>query len=245
MDFENFKQELLKKTSAININISELQIQQFYKYMNLLIEWNKKINLTAITEPKEIILKHFIDSLMIINKIPEKTKIADIGSGAGFPGIPIKILRPNTEIYLIDSLNKRIKFLNEVINENKLNNTYAIHARAEEIGHNKMYRAKFDIVTSRAVAKLNTLIEYMMPLVKLGGKCICLKGPNADEEIEEARDAIKILGGEIENVEKILLPDSDNKRTIIVIKAVKQLPNKYPRKPGVPTTSPIANQFHT
>lgn len=245
MDFENFKQELLKKTSAININISELQIQQFYKYMNLLIEWNKKINLTAITEPKEIILKHFIDSLMIINKIPEKTKIADIGSGAGFPGIPIKILRPNTEIYLIDSLNKRIKFLNEVINENKLNNTYAIHARAEEIGHNKMYREKLDIVTSRAVAKLNTLIEYMMPLVKLGGKCICLKGPNADEEIEEARDAIKILGGEIENVEKILLPDSDNKRTIIVIKAVKQLPNKYPRKPGVPTTSPIINQFHT
>lgn len=245
MDFENFKQELLKKTSAININISELQIQQFYKYMNLLIEWNKKINLTAITEPKEIILKHFIDSLMIINKIPEKTKIADIGSGAGFPGIPIKILRPNTEIYLIDSLNKRIKFLNEVINENKLNNTYAIHARAEEIGHNKMYREKLDIVTSRAVAKLNTLIEYMMPLVKLGGKCICLKGPNADEEIEEARDAIKILGGEIENVEKILLPDSDNKRTIIVIKAVKQLPNKYPRKPGVPTTSPIVNQFHT
>lgn len=244
MDFENFKQELLEKTNVINIDISDIQVQQFYKYMNLLIEWNEKINLTAITAPKEIILKHFVDSLMVINKIPEKTKIADVGSGAGFPGIPIKILRPGAEVCLIDSLNKRIKFLNEVINENKLNNICAIHSRAEEIGHNKMYRGKFDIVTSRAVARLNILIEYMMPLVKMGGRCICLKGPNVEEEIEEARSAIEILGGKIEIVEKISLPDSDNKRTIIIIKAVKQLPNKYPRKPGTPTTSPIINQFH-
>ena len=207
--------------------------------MNLLIEWNEKINLTAIIEPDDIILKHFVDSLTVLNEIPDNAKVADIGTGAGFPGLPIKIARPDTDVFLIDSLNKRIKFLDEVILENKLNNVHAIHARAEEIGHNKDYREKCDVVTSRAVAKLNVLLEYMMPLVKLGGKCICLKGPNVEEEIEEARNAIEILGGEVEKIESITLPDSDNKRTIIVIKRVKQLPNKYPRKAGTPTVSPL------
>ena len=239
MNFEEFNRELTEKLSKINVNIADKQAEQLYKYMNLLIEWNEKINLTAIIEPDDIILKHFVDSLTVLNEIPDNAKVADIGTGAGFPGLPIKIARPDTDVFLIDSLNKRIKFLDEVILENKLNNVHAIHARAEEIGHNKDYREKCDVVTSRAVAKLNVLLEYMMPLVKLGGKCICLKGPNVEEEIEEARNAIEILGGEVEKIESITLPDSDNKRTIIVIKRVKQLPNKYPRKAGTPTVSPL------
>lgn len=239
MELDIFKIKLREKLKKINIEFDDKKIEQFYKYMNLLIEWNEKINLTAITEPDDIILKHFIDSLTISKYINENKKIADIGTGAGFPGIPLKIAKPNTQMFLIDSLNKRIKFLEEVIKQNEIPNTFAIHARAEEIGHNKEYRGNFDVVTSRAVARLNVLLEYMMPLVKLGGKCICLKGPNIGEELEEAKNAIDILGGKIEKVEEIELPDSDNKRTIIIIKAVKQLPNRYPRKPGTPTVSPL------
>ena len=239
MELDIFKIKLREKLKKINIEFDDKKIEQFYKYMNLLIEWNEKINLTAITEPDDIILKHFIDSLTISKYINENKKIADIGTGAGFPGIPLKIAKPNTQMFLIDSLNKRIKFLEEVIKQNEIANTFAIHARAEEIGHNKEYRGNFDVVTSRAVARLNVLLEYMMPLVKLGGKCICLKGPNIGEELEEAKKAIDILGGKIEKVEEIELPDSDNKRTIIIIRAVKQLPNRYPRKPGTPTVSPL------
>lgn len=239
MELDIFKIKFREKLKKINIEFDDKEIEQFYKYMNLLIEWNEKINLTAITEPDDIILKHFIDSLTISKYINENEKIADIGTGAGFPGIPLKIAKPNTQMFLIDSLNKRIKFLEEVIKQNEIASTFAIHARAEEIGHNKEYRGNFDVVTSRAVARLNVLLEYMMPLVKLGGKCICLKGPNIGEELEEARNAIDILGGKIEKVEEIELPGSDNKRTIIIIKAVKQSPNRYPRKPGTPTVSPL------
>lgn len=239
MDYEDFKVEILDKAKKIDENLTEKQVRQFYDYMNLLIEWNQKINLTAICEPRDIILKHFIDSLTISKEIHRDAKIADIGTGAGFPGIPIKILKPDTEVILIDSLNKRIKFLNEVIEKLGLEKIEAIHARAEEIGHNNKYREKCDIVISRAVARLNILIEYMRPLAKVGGKCIILKGPNADEEIKEAKNAIEILGGNIEKIQNIILPDSDNKRMIIVIKAVKQLPNRYPRKAGIPTVSPL------
>ena len=239
MELDSFRIKFREKLEKINIQIDDIKIQQFYEYMNLLIEWNKKINLTAITEPEDIILKHFIDSLTISKYVNGKEKIADIGTGAGFPGIPIKIINPNVEMFLIDSLNKRIKFLEEVITRENLKNVYAIHARAEEIGHNKEYREKFDIVTSRAVARLNVLLEYMMPLLKIGGKCICLKGPNAEDELHEAKNALEILGGKIEKVEEIVLPDSDNKRKIIVIEAVKHFGKKYPRKAGVPTVSPL------
>lgn len=239
MDFETFSKKMTDKINKIDETLTVEQIKQFYNYMNMLIEWNEKINLTAIVEPEDIILKHFIDSLTISKEIEESDKVADIGTGAGFPGLPIKILKPQTEMFLIDSLNKRIKFLDEVIEKNNLKKIKAIHSRAEEIGRNKEYRGQCDVVVSRAVAKLNTLLEYMMPLVKVGGKCICLKGPNIEEEIKDAKNAIEILGGEIEKVKSITLPDSDNKRTIIVIKAVKQLPNRYPRKAGTPTVSPI------
>jgi len=239
VNFDEFKLKILDKMNKIDENLTDEQVMQFYNYMNLLIEWNEKINLTAIIEPEDIILKHFIDSLTISKEIGENDKVADIGTGAGFPGLPIKILKPDAEVFLIDSLNKRIKFLDEVILKNNLKDIKAIHSRAEEIGNNKEYRGTCDVVVSRAVAKLNVLLEYMMPLVKLGGKCICLKGPNVEEEIKEAENAIEILGGKIEKIENIILPDSDNKRTIIVIKAVKQLPNRYPRKAGTPTVSPL------
>ncbi len=239
MEYEEFKEKLTEKLRKIQIDISDIQIKQFYDYMNLLIEWNKKINLTAIIEPDEIILKHFIDSLTINNEIKRGDKIADIGTGAGFPGIPIKILNPENEVVLIDSLNKRLIFLDEVINKLGLKNISTVHARAEEIGHNKMYREQFDIVTSRAVAKLNVLLEYMKPLTKIGGKCICLKGPNIEQEISEAKNALEILGGEITKISEITLPGSDNKRTIINVLSVKHLPNRYPRKPGAPTDSPL------
>ena len=239
MNFEDFRKELVEKALKIRIELSEHQIEQFYIYMKLLTEWNEKINLTAIIEPKEIILKHFIDSLTISSQIQQSITIADIGSGAGFPGIPLKIVNPEKELVLIDSLSKRVNFLNEVIKKCNINGITAIHARVEEIGHNSKYRGQFDVTTSRAVAKLNVLLEYMMPLGKLGGKCICLKGPNIDDEIEESKKALNILGGEISKIEKINLPDSDNKRTIIEVLSVKQLPNKYPRKPGTPTSSPL------
>lgn len=234
-----FEDKLKEKMNKININLEEKQLQNFRKYKELLLEWNEKINLTSITDEDEIILKHFVDSAIIKKFVEENEKIADIGTGAGFPGIPLKIINESQEICLIDSLNKRIKFLDEIIASLELKNISAIHSRAEEIGHNKAYRAQFDVVTSRAVAKLNVLLEYMMPLVKVGGRCVCLKGPNIKEELDEAKKCIEILGGELEEVEEITLPESDIKRTIVIVKCVKQTPNKYPRKPGTPTSSPL------
>lgn len=234
-----FEIKLKEKMKKINIDLDDEQISQFYMYEKLLQEWNKKINLTSIIEEDDIILKHFIDSATAAKYIKEGDSIADIGTGAGFPGIPLKIINPNNKVVLIDSLNKRINFLNEVITNLNLKNIEAVHFRAEEIGHNKNYRQKFDVVTARAVAKLNVLLEYMLPLTKVGGKCICLKGPNVEEELEESRNAIELLGGKIERVEKLVLPESDNERTLIIVECVKQLPNKYPRKPGTPTVSPL------
>lgn len=233
----NYKvQEYLEK---MNIVLSETQKEQFYKYMNLLIEWNEKINLTAIIEPNEIILKHFIDSITISKHIEDGKKVIDIGTGAGFPGIPLKITRPEVQVELLDSLNKRINFLNIVIEKLELKNIKATHARVEEFAKNKNNREKYDVVTSRAVANLNVLAEYMLPLVNIGGKCICMKGPNIEEEINGSKKAIEILGGKIEKVDEFNLPDTDIKRTIIVIRKVKNTPAKYPRKPGTPSKEPI------
>ena len=195
------------------------------------------MNLTAITEPNEVILKHFIDSLTIANLIEKDQKVIDVGTGAGFPGIPLSIVKEEN-ITLLDSLNKRIIFLEEVINKLELKNIKAIHARVEEFAKNKKERESYDIATSRAVASLNVLLEYLLPLVKLNGICICMKGSNT-EEIEEAKNALKILGGEIEKIERITLPESDITRNIVIVKKVRETLLKYPRKPGIPSKEPI------
>lgn len=239
MDFENFKEEFIQKLNLIEINLDNNQLEEFYKYMCLLIEWNEKMNLTAIIEPKEIILKHFIDSLTILNEIEDKNTLIDIGTGAGFPGIPLKIAKPNLKVVLLDSLNKRILFLNEVINKLELENIETIHARVEDIGKNIKYRENFEIVTSRAVANLAILSEYMIPLTKIGGKCICMKGSSIKDEINESQKAINLLGGKVEKIDEFVLPSTDIKRNIIVIKKEKNTPKNFPRKAGIPSKNPI------
>lgn len=231
----DFKQKL----NEFDIKINDEQIKSFEKYMNLLLEWNEKINLTAITQPEEVKLKHFVDSLTVLKYINDDDKVIDIGTGAGFPGIPLKIMNKNTKITLLDSLNKRINFLNIVIEKLDLSNIQAIHGRAEEIARNKLYREKYDVAVSRAVANLSTLTEYMLPFVKIGGKCICMKGANVNEELERAQNAIKELGGEIERVDNFYLSDNDNERNIIVIKKIKKTKSKYPRKAGTPSKEPL------
>ena len=239
MKMEEFKREFEKYLEKMSISLNKEQYDQFYAYMLLLIEWNEKINLTAITEPQEIILKHFVDSLTIAKYIEEGKTIIDMGTGAGFPGIPLKIYRNDVKVVLADSLNKRIKFLNEVIEKMQLKNIETIHCRAEELGKNKEYREKFDYATSRAVANLSTLSEYLLPFVKLNGSGIFMKTMEIDEELENAKKAIKILGGRIEKVDKFEIPGSDLGRSIIIVKKEKQIPSKYPRKPGTPAKEPL------
>lgn len=239
MEFEEFKREFEKYLAKMNISLLKEQYEQFYAYMELLIEWNEKMNLTAITEPKEIILKHFVDSLTIAKYVEEGKSVIDMGTGAGFPGIPIKIYRKDVKVVLADSLNKRIKFLDEVIDKLKLENVETIHCRAEELGKNKQYREKFDYATSRAVANLSTLSEYLMPFVKLNGKCIFMKTIEVDEELEKAKKAIKTLGGKVEKVDKFEIPKSDLGRSIIIVKKEKITPSKFPRKPGTPAKEPL------
>lgn len=239
MEKKQFLDKLKAQAKKIDIELKDNQCEQFYLYMNLLLEWNEKINLTAITEEEEVIKKHFIDSLTISKYVDENSKIIDVGTGAGFPGIPLKIANESLEVTLLDALNKRLNFLNDVIEKNDLKNIQTVHFRAEEAGKNKAYREKFNIATSRAVAALNVLVEYLLPFVKVGGRCICMKGSNAKEEIENSKKAIKLLGGEIESIEEFCLPDSDMERTIIVIKKVSNTPAKYPRKAGTPAKDPI------
>lgn len=239
MDFNSFKDEMNVNLKALELDLNDEQIKDFYNFMNLLIEKNKVMNLTGITEPKEVVLKHFIDSLTSLKYIDENNSVIDVGTGAGFPGLPLKIADNSLEITLLDSLNKRINFLNEVIESTGLNNIKTIHGRAEDYGREVIYREKYDVAISRAVAPLNILLEYMLPFVKLGGKCICMKGSNCDDEIEKAKNAIKKLGGEIEKIDKFSLPNSDNNRTILIIKKVKKIDKQYPRNAGIPTKKPL------
>lgn len=236
---EEFEKEIIEYMEELEIKLSTEQAEMFFKYMNLLLEWNEKINLTAITDEEEVIVKHFVDSITISKYIPTGTSLIDVGTGAGFPGIPLGIIRNDLEIVLLDSLQKRINFLEVVIRELGLENIKTVHARAEEFGNNNKYREKFDVATSRAVANLSTLSEYLLPLVKEGGVVICMKGCAIEEEMNNSKKAINVLGGKVTQVFEFNLPKTDIKRNIVLVDKVSKTPAKYPRKPGTPSKEPI------
>ena len=242
-------EQLRKSAIQLGIELSDEQINKFQKYYEMLIETNKVMNLTAITGKEEVILKHFVDSISIVKVLPDmikyidsdniSIKILDLGTGAGFPGIPLKIVFPAIDIVLLDSLNKRINFLNSVIDELKLSGINAIHGRAEEMARNKVYREKFDLCVSRAVANLSTLSEYCLPFIKVNGKFISYKASEIEEEVENAGNALKILGGNLTTVKKITLPESDIERSFVIIDKVKNTPKTYPRKAGTASRNPL------
>ena len=239
MKKEDFEKLMKEYAIELKISLTDEQIEKFYTYMELLLEWNEKINLTAITKPEEIVLKHFIDSMTIAQYISQGAKVVDVGTGAGFPGIPLKIIRDDLEVTLLDSLNKRINFLKEVIDRLQLTKMSAVHSRVEEFGRNKNYREKFDVATSRAVANLSTLAEYQIPLVKLDGVCVSMKGSDVEDELASSENAIILLGGKVEKVDQFQLPKSDMNRSVVVIRKCKSTPAKFPRKPGVPSKEPL------
>lgn len=225
----------------LNIELTDKQIEQFNRYYELLVEWNEKINLTAITEKSEVWKKHFEDSAGIVEAIDVNLieSVIDVGTGAGFPGIPIKILFPHIKLTLLDSLNKRINFLNLVIDELGLEDVRTIHGRAEDFGKNPDYREMYDVCVSRAVANLSTLSELCIPFVKVNGLFISYKAEKAEDELSTAGKAIKILGGGETNIVDVILPGTDYSRKLIVIKKFCNTSKKYPRKAGTPNKEPI------
>lgn len=236
MEYEEFRKEFTKYNKLFEI--SEEEIEKFYQYMKLLLEWNEKINLTAITDENEIIRKHFIDSLTISKLIQENTNVVDVGTGAGFPGIPLAITK-KVNVTLVDSLNKRINFLNMVKDSIKLDNANTVHGRAEEVGQNEKYREKFDYAVSRAVAPINVLLEYMLPLVKVGGYCLCMKGPKVIDEMQGIENVAEKLGGKYIKLEELEIPGEESRKNVIIVEKVENTNKKYPRKPGMPAKQPL------
>lgn len=236
-----FKEELAKAAAEYGISLNDTQMEQYNRYFELLVEWNEKINLTAITEPKEVAIKHMIDSITAYdeNLFKDGTTVIDVGTGAGFPGLPLKIFCPEIKLTLMDSLNKRIKFLQTVVEELGLKDVECVHARAEEGARNKKYRESFDIAVSRAVARLPILCEYCLPFVKKGGHFIALKGMQYQDEAAEAVKAIKVMGGSQTEIRPVKLPELDDKRAVIIITKTMLTPKNYPRKAGTPTKNPI------
>ena len=239
-DFSQLKKDL----NEFGIELTAEMEEKFLLYYNMLIEWNSFTNLTAITDFDEVLKKHFTDSVSLIRAIPDlaekRFKVIDVGTGAGFPGIPLKIVFPNISVVLLDSLNKRVNFLNEVISKLQLTDITAMHGRAEDFAQNKEYRESFDLCVSRAVANLATLSEYCLPFVKKNGRFISYKSEKVSEEFEVSGKAISVLGGEYENQVTFELPDSDIYRNLFIIKKKSATPGKYPRKAGLPSKEPIS-----
>ena len=230
---ENLK-DLFKK---YNINLNDFQIEQFEKYFSMLIETNKVMNLTAITEEDDVAVKHFLDSALPEKFFPQNAAVIDIGSGAGFPALPLKIVRPDLKITMVDSLNKRIGFLNDVIEKLNIGGANAVHSRAEDFAKNN--REKFDAAVARAVAPLNTLVEYLLPFVKVGGVCIIYKSSKLAEELKNSQKAIEILGSKVEMIEKYYIEEKELEREILILKKIKNTPPKYPRDKNKPKLNPI------
>lgn len=238
-DMFSFQNDL----EQLGIQLKDIQLEKFLKYYELLTEWNSFMNLTTITEFDEVLKKHFIDSLSLIKAVPklpsENFNIIDVGTGAGFPGIPLKIAFPNLKITLLDSLNKRVQFLNEVVGELCLQDTMVIHGRAEDFAKPGRLRESYDFCVSRAVANLATLSEYCIPFVKKNGYFISYKSEKITEEYDKAKEAIRILGGKYEKQVEFQLPDSDIYRNLFVIRKEKETPSRFPRKAGLPSKEPI------
>lgn len=238
---KNKEQRLIENMKMISVELTDKQVSQFIKFYEMLVEWNKVMNLTGITEYDEVVMKHFVDSLSIVkvNGFDNVTSIIDVGTGAGFPGIPLKIVFPEIKITLLDSLNKRIKFLNAVIDELELENIETIHGRAEDFSKKEDYREQYDLCVSRAVANLTTLSEYCLPYVKEDGYFLPYKSGDIKEEAANSKKAVKILGGSIEDIISFEIPDTDMARTILKIHKTKATPKRFPRKAGLPTKEPI------
>lgn len=225
----------------LHLNLSTGQMEQFLDYYQILIEWNKTMNLTAITEFDDVVVKHFLDSLCLVQVVTDLSdqKIMDLGTGAGFPGIPIKIVYPELNFVLVDSVNKKLNFLNYVIERLGLDNIRTVHGRAEDLSRLPEFRQKFDFCVSRAVANLSSLAEYCLPFVKIGGYFISYKSADVEEEVGEARKAIYLLGGRTEQVFQYKLPETDVPRSLVCIKKERGTPKAYPRKAGIPSKEPI------
>lgn len=237
ISFENLKKEL----ALIDISATDKMISQFSDYYDILMEWNKVMNLTAITDINEVIQKHFLDSAILGSycNLDQEFKLVDIGTGAGFPGVPLKILFPKLEVLLIDSVGKRANFLNEAISRLGLEHIQAVHGRAEDLARQGSYREKFDLCVSRAVANLSSLCEYCIPFVKMDGMFVAYKSANVGEETGQAGRAIQLLGGRLDKLEEFQIPHSEYSRSLVFIKKVRRTDNKYPRKAGTPTKMPL------
>lgn len=236
------QQQFVTALAAQGLEVSEHQLHQFKRYYELLVEWNEKMNLTAITDEEDVYLKHFYDSITaaFYFDFTTVTTVCDVGAGAGFPSLPIKIMFPHLQVTIVDSLNKRIGFLNHLATELGLEGVAFHHGRAEEFGKNKQFRERFDVVTARAVARMSVLAEYCLPLAKVGGQFVALKAVKVSEELEDGAIALKVLGGNLRESFQFQLPGEESERNIVIVDKKRTTPGKYPRKAGTPAKDPLS-----